>query len=197
MRQALSLLLEREGFDIVGEAGDGQEALHLARELRPDVAVLDVHMPVMNGVEAARQIHQVSPKTRTVLLAGSATEAQVVEALRAGVRAFVAKSTDARELIRGITEASRGSFHLSPSVSMAVVEACLRRAEAPADPLTPRERQVLRLIAEGKTTKEAAGLLGISVKTVESHRTRIVNKLGIHETAGLVRYAIRRGLSEL
>jgi DNA-binding NarL/FixJ family response regulator len=193
----LRLLLEREGFEIVGEACDGHEAVRLAMQLRPDVAVLDLAMPLMNGVDAGRQVQQASPGTRTILLTGGATEQQILEALRAGVRACIAKSHEARELILGIREVSQGRVYLSPGLAGTVVSAYLGQRDAPAYPLTPRERQVLQLIAEGKTTKETAGLLGVSVKTAESHRMHITSKLGIRETAGFVRYAIRQGLSSL
>jgi DNA-binding NarL/FixJ family response regulator len=197
VRQALRLLLEREGFEVVGEAADGQQAIRLARRVLPDIAVLDLAMPLANGIEAAREIRTACPGTAAVLLIGSATDAQVLEALQAGVRACVLKTYEAEELVRAIREVARGEVYLSRGLTRAVVEAWLGRGELPADPLTPRERQVLQLIAEGKATKEVAQLLYVSVKTVESHRARITAKLAIRETAGLVRYAIRRGLSQL
>lgn len=197
VRQAFRLLLEREGLEVVGEADNGHAAVRLARQLQPDVAVLDLMMPVLNGVDAAREILQACPGTLPVLLVGSATEEQVLEALRAGIRGCVLKSHDTKELIRAIAEVQRGGVYLSPGHSRAVVDAYVGKRDLPPDPLSPRERQVLQLVAEGKSTKEAANLLCISVKTVESHRCRIMSKLEIHETASLVRYAIRHGLSEL
>jgi DNA-binding NarL/FixJ family response regulator len=190
-------LLEREGFEVVGEASDGLAAIRLARELEPDFAVLDLAMPLVNGIEAAREIRGACPRTIAVLLIGSATDAQVLDALRAGVQACVLKSCEAEELIRALREVARGDLYLSRGLTRAVVDAYLADDELPADPLTPRERQVLQLIAEGKATKEVAQALFVSVKTVESHRARIMAKLSIHQTAGLVRYAIRRGLSQL
>jgi DNA-binding NarL/FixJ family response regulator len=197
VREALRLLLEREGFEVVGEASDGLAAIRLARELEPDFAVLDLAMPLVNGIEAAREIRGACPRTIAVLLIGSATDAQVLDALRAGVQACVLKSCEAEELIRALREVARGDLYLSRGLTRAVVDAYLADDELPADPLTPRERQVLQLIAEGKATKEVAQALFVSVKTVESHRARIMAKLSIHQTAGLVRYAIRRGLSQL
>jgi DNA-binding NarL/FixJ family response regulator len=197
VREALRLLIESRGFEVVGEAVDGLQAIALARRVRPDIAVLDLAMPLANGIEAARETQAACPGTATVLLIGSATDAQVLDALRAGVRACVLKSYEAEDLIRALREVARGEVHLSRGLTRAVVEAWLGRNELPADPLTPRERQVLQIIAEGRTTKEVAQLLCVSVKTVESHRARIMAKLSIHQTAGLVRYAIRRGLSQL
>ena len=197
VRQALRLFLEREGFQVVGEASDGQHAVRMARDLRPDVAVLDLMMPLMNGVDAGREIRQVSPQTLTVLLVASASEEQIMDALRAGIKGCVLKNHEATELIRAIREVRGGGVYLSPGHSRAVVEAYLGGRELPPDPLTPRERQVLQLVAEGKSTKEVASLLCVSVKTVESHRGHIMSKLSVREVAGLVRYAIRRGLCAL
>jgi DNA-binding NarL/FixJ family response regulator len=197
VRHALRLLLEAEGLEVVGEASDGQTAVRLARELRPDVAVLDLMMPLMNGVDAGREILQVCLGTLPVLLVSSATEEQLLEAMRAGIRGCVLKSHDASELVRAIGEVRRGGVYLSSSHSRTIVDAYLGGGGLPHDRLTPRERQVLQLVSEGKSTKEVAHLLYISVKTVESHRGRIMDKLEIRETAGLVRYAIRHGLSQL
>jgi DNA-binding NarL/FixJ family response regulator len=158
------------------------------------VAVLDIGMPLLNGLDAAREVGKVSPGTKTILLTMHTEDNYVLEALRAGIKGYVVKSQAAADLIQAISEVSRGRVYLSPSISQVVVQAYLTQSELPPDPLTAREREVLQLIAEGKTTKEIASLLGISVKTAESHRTRLMEKLGIHETASLVRYAMRRGL---
>jgi two-component system response regulator NreC len=196
VRQGVRSLLEQEGLEVVGEAGDGREAVNLARELRPDLAILDVGMPLLNGLDAARAITRQSRSTRTILLTLSADGAHVLEALRVGVKGYVLKTQAASDLLQAIREISRGAVYLSPSVSQVVVDAYLARTEVPPDPLTHREREVLQLVAEGKTTKEIAKLLGTSFKTAESHRFRIMRKLEIHQTAGLVRYAIRQGLIE-
>ena len=193
-RQGLRALLEREGFHVAGEAADGHGAIQMAAQLTPDVAVVDLAMPLLNGLDAAREIARVSPRTRTILLTMHAEDPYVAKALQAGIRGYVLKSQAAEDLIQAIREVSRGAVYLSPGVSESVVEAYLAKRDLPLDPLTPRERQVLQLIAEGKTTKQVAALLGVSVKTAESHRMRIMTKLNIHETAGLVRYAIREGL---
>jgi DNA-binding NarL/FixJ family response regulator len=194
VRQGLKALLEREGLEVVGEAPDGLEAVRLARDLHPDVAVLDIGMPLMNGLDAAREILRASPRTKAILLTMHAEDHYVLEALRAGVTGYVLKTKAAGDLVQAIQEVAGGAIYLSPGVSRAVVQAYRAKSDLPPDPLTPRERQVLQLIAEGKRTKEIASLLGVSVKTAESHRTRLMEKLNIHETAGLVRYALQRGL---
>lgn len=194
VRQGLRSLLEREGFQVVGEAADGHEAVRLSKELTPDVAVIDLSMPFLNGVDAAKEIMQASPRTKTILLTMHTEDQYVLPALREGVTGYVLKTKAASDLVQAIHEVSRGLTYLSTGVSGTVVQAYLGKTDVPPDPLSHRERQVLQLIAEGKSTKEAAAILGVSVKTAESHRTRIMEKLDIHETATLVRYAIRRGL---
>jgi len=194
VREGLKMLLERAGFKVVGEASDGQEAVRRVRDLGPDVAVLDLAMPLLNGLDAAREIVRVAPRTRPIVLTVHSEEPYVMKALRVGVKGYVLKTQAAPDLVQAINEVSRDRLYLSPGISRAVVEAYLAKTELPPDPLSPREREVLELVAEGKTTKAIARLLGVSVKTAEAHRTRIMAKLDIHETAGLVRYAIRRGL---
>ena len=197
VRQGLKLLLAGAGFDVVGEASDGHDAVRLARELQSDVAVLDVVMPLLNGLDAGREIHQASPGTKTILLTSRQDEQLVLEALQAGIRACVLKTYQAQDLIRAIQDVVAGGVYLSAGMSRSVVEAYRARTALPVDPLSVRERQVLQLIAEGKRTREIAELLGVSVKTAESHRTHITKKLGLSQTAQLVRYALQRGLSQL
>ena len=196
VRESLRALLEREGYKIVGEASNGQDAVRIAETSRPDIAVLDISMAALNGLDAATQIQKVSPKTKTIFLTVHDEDPYLLNALRAGARGYVIKTHAAQELLRAMREASRGGVYLSPEVSRAVVQAYQNKTDLANDPLSARERQVLQLIAEGKTTKEAAGVLNISVKTADTHRTRIMEKLDIHETASLVRYAIRRGIIE-
>jgi DNA-binding NarL/FixJ family response regulator len=197
LRQGLRALLEREGFTVAGEAGDGAEAVALARRLRPDVAVLDLSMPLLSGLEAARTIQSEGlAKKGAVLLTVHREDHYVLEALRAGIRGYVLKSQAPQEVAEAIRQVARGGVYLSAGLSEVLLDAYVNRREPQEDPLSPRERQVLQLVAEGKTTKEVASLLNISVKTADSHRTRLMKKLDIHETAGLVRYAIRRGVVE-
>ena len=194
VRQGIRALLEKEGFEVVAEAMDGRDAVRLAEKLKPDVAVLDIAMPLLNGIDAAREIRRASPRTKTTLLTVHEENQYVVEALRAGVTGYVVKTKAADDLVKAIKEVSLGAVYMSPGVSREAVRAYLDGTEPSNDGLTPREREVLQLVAEGKTTKEVAAVLGISVKTAESHRSRIMEKLDIHETASLVRYAIRLGV---
>lgn len=194
LRQGLKAVLEREEFKVVGEASDGLEAVRCAQEFHPDVAVLDLAMPLMNGIGAAREILRQNPKTKAVLLTMHTEEQYVLEALRAGIRGYVLKTRTSGELVQAIRDVTKGLVYLSSGISQTVVDAFLHKTDVLSQPLSPRELQVLQLVAEGKTTKEVASVLGISVKTAESHRTRIMEKLEIHETAGLVRYAIRQGI---
>ena len=194
VRQGLRILLVREGFTVEGEASDGREALRLAEKLHPDVALLDLAMPVLNGLDAAREIMRASPETKTILLTQHAEESYILAAMRVGVHGYVLKSQAASDLVQAIGDVRRGRMYLSPTLSQAMVGAFREHAGFPSDPLTLREREVLQLIAEGRSSKQVAEVLGISAKTAESHRSRILAKLGIHEIAGLVRYAVRHGL---
>lgn len=197
VRSGVKLLLEMEGYEVVGEAADGLEAVRLVRELRPEIAILDRSMPLLNGVDAAREIRHACPETRLILLTMDTDENHHLEALRAGFRGCVLKSYEVRELIHAIEAVVNGGTYLHPGLSRVVVEAYLSQTDVHADPLSPRERQVLQLLAEGKRTREVAALLSLSIKTAESHRTRIMKKLEIKETAGLVRYALRQGVTQL
>jgi two-component system, NarL family, response regulator NreC len=194
VREGLRALLERSGFEVVGEASNGQEAVQMVERLRPEVAVLDVSMPLLNGIDAAREIIHKSSRTKVLLLTMFAEERYVLASLRAGISGYVLKTKASQELVQAIYGVCKGETYLSPGISRTVVDAYLASSVAPADPLTLRERQVLQLVAEGKTSKEIAAVLGISTKTTESHRTNIMDKLNIRDTAGLVRYAIRQGI---
>jgi DNA-binding NarL/FixJ family response regulator len=194
VREGVKALLEREQLQVVGEASDGHSAIQRVQALRPDVAVLDLSMPELNGLEAVQAMSRASPGIKVVALTVHTEDPYVLSALRAGIKGYVLKSQAAVELVQAIREVSRGLTYLSPGISRAVVDAYLAKTELPPDPLTVRERQVLQLVAESRTTKEIARHLGISVKTADSHRTRIMRKLNIHTTAGLVRHAVHTGL---
>jgi DNA-binding NarL/FixJ family response regulator len=195
-REGVRALLTAEGIEIVGEAGDGRAAVELAREVPVDVCVVDLTMPLMNGLDAAREIRRLSPQTKAILLTVHSDDAYVLEAFRGGVSGYVLKTQVADDLVRAIREVAGGATYISPGVSSTLVDAYRHDRERAGVALTPRERHVLQLVAEGKSSKEIAGLLGVSVKTVDTHRGHVMRKLGIHELANLVRYAIRSGLIE-
>jgi len=194
VRQGLKSLLVREGFDVVGEAPDGREALRQAKATQPEVALLDLSMPGMNGLDAAREIMHGSPATKIIILTQHTEEPYVLEALRAGVHGYVLKSQSVSDVVQAIRDATRGRLYVSPTISALVISAFRGRSSLPSDLLTTRERQVLQLVAEGNSTKRIAEILGIARKTAESHRSHLMIKLGVHQIAGLVRYAVRSGL---
>jgi len=193
-RQGLRIVMEEEGFQFVGEASDGREAVKLCQQHHPEVAILDISMPLLNGIYAAREIIKANPRTKVVLLTQHTEDQLVLEGLRAGVTGYVLKTRATSELVHALRAVCRGEMYLTQSISRTVVQAFLTKDALPQRPLSDRERQVLQLVAEGKTTKEIASLLGISVNTAESHRTNLMEKLDIHDTAGLVRYALRNGV---
>jgi DNA-binding NarL/FixJ family response regulator len=192
LRQALRALLERRGLEIVAEAADGRAAVDEVIRHAPDVVVLDVAMPVLNGVDAAREITKIAPDCSIILLSGVDDARFVKDALRVGVRGFVQKSQGCDDLVQAIDEVRAGRLYVSPGASQAIVDAATEE-EGVGSHLTPRERQVLQLVGEGKSTKQIAEVLRISVKTAEFHRGRLMKKLNVHDTANLVRYAIREG----
>lgn len=194
LRQGVKALLEQAGLQVVAVAADGRMAVDLVREFRPDVAVLDIMMPLLNGIDAAREIAQLCPETGIILLTALEDERYVTQGVRAGVRGFVLKTQAAEDLVQAISEVSRGGIYVSPGVSQALVDACKAAADHGPDRLTPRERQVVQLVAEGKSTKQIAAVLEITPKTAEFHRMRVMKKLNVHDVASLVRYAIRQGL---
>jgi DNA-binding NarL/FixJ family response regulator len=204
VRQGVRLCLEAMGdIEVVAEAEDGQVAVQLANQLRPDVAVVDLTMPRLNGVEAIRQIKRDIPDTEVVVLSVHDSEAYVVQALRAGAAGYVLKRNAATELAAAIRAAHDGQAYLHPSIARRVIDDYLSRIHAaddaigePHERLTPREREVLQLAAEGHTTRAIAGLLCLSTKTVEHHRASVMTKLGLHGQTELVKYAIRAGLVE-
>jgi DNA-binding NarL/FixJ family response regulator len=202
VRAGIRALLENlPSVEIVGETGDGQEALALIRDKRPEVAFVDIAMPGLNGLEIAARATRDVPGTKVVILSMHGTPGHVAQALRAGVSGYVLKDAAADELPVLLRAIARGETYLSSSISKHVVDGYLGRTPAaspaegvPVDVLTPRQREILQLVAEGKSTKDVAQMLGLSVKTVETHRSQIMDRLAIRDLAGLVRYAVRTGL---
>jgi len=191
------LLREMDGIEVVGEAGDGRAAIDAVRRLHPEVALIDLILPRMNGLEAIRRIHALDPAVRIVALSMHSGTEYVGAALRAGACGYLVKDAAPQELENAIREAAAGGSYLAPRISREAVEAVLDRlAESGAAPdiLTPRQREVLQAIAEGESTKQIAFRLGLSPKTVETHRAMLMSRLGIREVAGLVRWAIRNGV---
>jgi two-component system response regulator NreC len=199
VRKSIAALLRDEtDFEVVAECSNGREMLELVERLRPAVAIIDVAMPEMNGVEATRRVRELSPMTRVIVLSNYADETYVRETLKAGAVGYIVKSGAAQDLIQAVRQGTRARVYLSEAVSAIATTRRGANGQALADggtrPLSTREREVLQLIAEGRTSKEVAALLGISATTVKSHRNHIMEKLDIHDKAGLTRYAIRIGL---
>jgi DNA-binding NarL/FixJ family response regulator len=185
------------GVEVVGEAGDGPEAMSKADELRPDIVLLDVGMPGLNGLEVAGRIAALDAGIRVVILSMHTSEEYVLRALRAGCAGYLVKGSAVSELEIAVRAVVRGETYLSPVVSKRVVDDYVNRTGGAADPLdalTPRQREILQLVAEGNTSKDIARLLGLAFKTVETHRGQIMERLGVHDVAGLVRFAVRVGL---
>jgi DNA-binding NarL/FixJ family response regulator len=197
VRQGLRSLLEHHGLEVVAEAADGHEAIEFARTTRFDVAVLDISMPRVNGVDTAREILALTPHGRIVVLTVHVEERQIAAAFRAGVRGYILKTQAADELLNAIREVAAGGTYMSPHVSRVLLDAYLSGSKIDEDPLTLREREVLQLVAEGKTAKEIAHSLGVTAKTAEVYRSRLKTKLDVQDTAGLVRCAIRLGIIHL
>jgi len=197
-REGLRSLLERMADVVIdGDTGDGREALELIERKSPHVAILDITMPGLSGLEVAARARRASPRTRIVILSMHAGEAYVAQALRAGVAGYLLKDSAAAELELALRAVMRGEVYLSPAISRHVVGGFLHGGMGEADPLaglTPRQREILQLIAEGKANKVIASDLGLAVKTVEAHRSQLMDRLDIHDVAGLVRLAIRAGL---
>ena len=201
VRQGLRAILEGEpDIEVVGEAADGREAVRKAVTLAPDVVIMDVSMPKMNGLEATARIVKGNPAIRVVALTMHSSEEYVFSLLKAGAKGYLLKESVSSDLVEAIHAVEGGGTYLHPSISTKVVEGYLKGPQTTTrtgmvDVLTPREREILQLIAEGHTNKEIAGMLVLSVKTIENHRTRIMDKLEIHNVAGLTRYAIDRGIA--
>ncbi len=200
VRKGLRLLLESQpGFEVVADASNGREAVELAERYQPDVVVIDVAMPILNGIEAARQISAKQPQTAIVFLSMHADEGYVVKALKAGARAYLLKDSAEDDLIAAIHAVNEGKAFFSPAISKMLVEDYVRQmrereVEDSFELLTTREREILQLLAEGKSNKEVATLLKLSLYTVETHRANIFQKLNLHSSAELILYAIRKGV---
>jgi len=188
------ILAEQSDMEIVGEAGNGREALELAAKLKPDVVVMDVAMPELNGIEATRRMAEHAPHARVLALSMHKDSVYVREILRAGARGYLLKDSVAADLVSAVRAIAAGEGYLSPAVSDAVLDDYRRHVTNPIDLLTSREREVLQMLAEGKTNKEIAGILNLSVYTVDAHRGRIMEKLNVHSINELVRFAVRNGL---
>lgn len=195
-REGVKLLLEQEGFEIAGEAGDGAEAVRLVWELEPDVIVLDLSMPHLTGIEAAREIRKRMPDAKIILLTMYDDEIYMLEALRVGISGYVLKAQTESDLAHTIREVARGAFYLGPNIPQSVIDALTNNTRLSSETLTERERQVLDLIAAGKSTQQIARTLGLSPKTIESHRGRIMHKLNFTQSSQLVSYAVRSQLSK-
>jgi DNA-binding NarL/FixJ family response regulator len=204
VRDGLRFSIERSKADIVvvAEASDGRELLNLVGDVQADVYVMDVTMPIMNGIEATRELLRRDPSARVIILSLHHSDSLVCESLRAGARGFLTKETATRNVVEAIQAVHAGRCFLSPDVAQYAVSSILRAGRGPDQPnaasiLTRRERSILQLVAEGKSGKEIASLLGVSIHTVHRHRTNLMAKLDLHDQVALVRYAVREGIAKL
>lgn len=195
VRQGLKLIISSHAdLQVIGEAANGREVLELAEKLKPDVILMDVAMPELNGIEATRRLHEVSPRTKVLVLSMHKEAVYVREILKAGARGYILKDAIDTELISAIQSVARGDGYISPAISGTLLSDYRQNITNPLDLLSSREREVLQLIAEGKTNKEVATRLNLSVYTVDSHRGKIMEKLNLHSTGELVRFAMKQGL---
>jgi len=200
IRSGLRLLLEQQpDFKVIAEANDGREALQMVSKFHPEVAILDIGMPQLNGIEATRQIVAQEPATQVVILSMHADEGYVLRALKAGAKAYIVKNSAEADLIRAVRSVAEGKSFFSPVISKMLLEDYVRQVrekevEDSYDLLTPREREVLQLVAEGRSNKDVANILNLSLHTVETHRGNILEKLGLHGIPELILYAVRKGI---
>ena len=198
VRKGLRFVLESEpGMVVVAEASNGREAVRLCEELKPEIAIIDVAMPQMNGIEAVSLISKVSPNTQSLILSMHADETYILRALSAGAKAYILKDAVEDEILPAVQSVLRGKSYFSPAIAKTLLEDYIRYLrqrglEDSYDLLTDREKEILQLLAEGRTNKEVANLLGLSVTTIETHRTNLMQKLGLHSTAEIVLYAVRK-----
>jgi DNA-binding NarL/FixJ family response regulator len=192
-----ALLKEVPGVEVVGEANNGQQALDLVEEMKPDIVLMDIMMPEMNGLDATKRVVARHPKVRVIMLSMNASEEHVLHALRAGASGYLLKNIGPEELEGAIRAVVQGDKHITAAVAKHVLAGLVDEGKSSLERLTPRQREVLQLIAEGKTSKQIAKRLGISLRTAEEHRSDLMKKLDIHDVAGLTRYAMRVGLISL
>jgi two-component system, NarL family, response regulator NreC len=195
VRRGFKLIVSKEpDLEVVGEAGNGREAVELAERLQPDVVVIDVSMPELNGIEGTRRISVSCPRTRVLALSMHRDAVYVREILRAGARGYIVKDADDDAFLDAVRSVARNEAYLSPAIADAVLSDYRKHVSSPVDLLTSREREVIQMIAEGKTNKDIANFLALSVYTVEAHRGKIMEKLNLHNTGDMVRFALRNGL---
>ena len=193
------ILEENRDWQVVAEAGDGREAIRLAGDLQPDVAILDIGMPLLNGIEATRQIVRRAPEVKVLILSMHSDEAYIIQALQAGARGYLLKDTADAELIDAVLAVTRGKSFFSPAVARVMLDDYVRRLQERGitdryDTLSEREREIFQLIVEGRTNKEIAEMLGVSPSTIETHRAHIMEKLDVHSAVEMVLYAVRKGI---
>jgi two-component system response regulator NreC len=199
VRQGLRRILELDpAVEIVGEVGDGRAALEAVQRLKPGVAIIDISLPELNGIEVTRQLAKAAPATKVLILSMHADDAYIRESLRAGAQGYLLKDADDNDLLKAVTALDAGGSYFSPAVSKVLLNGYLQDGASSADEemsgLSGREREVLQLVAEGKSNKEVAQVLSVAVSTVESHRKHIMDKLDLHNTAEIVRFAVRKGM---
>lgn len=195
MREGLAALLASAGIEVIGTAANGREAVRIARDLTPDVVVMDISMPDLNGVEAAREIRARAPSVRIVMLSMHSSREHVHQALAAGAEGYVLKEAAGTEVVTAVRTVAAGRRYLSPAIESAMLEAGGTAARGPLESLSARERQVLQLVVEGKSSAEIARTVHLSPKTVETYRSRLMKKLGVAEVTALVKFAVQHGLT--